>query len=39
VPQLADADELVKAAQVPPGVTVSALVPNAKGFERALAAG
>jgi hydroxymethylglutaryl-CoA lyase len=39
VPQLADADELVKAAQLPPGVTVSALVPNAKGFERALAAG
>jgi hydroxymethylglutaryl-CoA lyase len=39
VPQLADADELVKATQPPPGVTVSALVPNAKGFERALAAG
>lgn len=39
VPQLADADQLVKAAQLPPGVTVSALVPNAKGFERALAAG
>ena len=39
VPQLADADELVKAVELPPGVTVSALVPNAKGFERALAAG
>ncbi len=39
VPQLADAEQLVKAAQPPPGVTVSALVPNAKGFERALAAG
>jgi len=39
VPQLADADELVKVAQLPPSVTVSALVPNAKGFERALAAG
>jgi hydroxymethylglutaryl-CoA lyase len=39
VPQLADAEELVKAASVPPGVTVSALVPNAKGFERALRAG
>lgn len=39
VPQLADADELVKAAALPPGVSVSALVPNAKGFERALAAG
>jgi hydroxymethylglutaryl-CoA lyase len=39
VPQLADAEALVKAAAVPPGVTVSALVPNAKGFERALHAG
>jgi hydroxymethylglutaryl-CoA lyase len=39
VPQLADADALVKALEVPTGVTVSALVPNAKGFERALAAG
>ncbi len=39
VPQLADADELVRAASIPEGVTVSALVPNAKGFERALAAG
>jgi len=39
VPQLADAEELVKSAIVPPGVTVSALVPNAKGFERALRAG
>src|SRR5258706_14645348 len=39
VPQLADADELVRRVQVPSGVTLSALVPNAKGFERALAAG
>jgi hydroxymethylglutaryl-CoA lyase len=39
VPQLADADALVKALEVPAGVTVSALVPNAKGFERALEAG
>lgn len=39
VPQLADAEELVEAAVLPPGVTVSALVPNAKGFERARAAG
>jgi hydroxymethylglutaryl-CoA lyase len=39
VPQLADADELVRAAVIPAGVTVSALVPNAKGFERALTAG
>lgn len=39
VPQLADAEQLVKAAVLPAGVTVSALVPNAKGFERARAAG
>jgi len=39
VPQLADAEELVRLAEPPPGVTVSALVPNAKGFERALKAG
>lgn len=39
VPQLADADQLVQAAAVPPDVSLSALVPNAKGFERALAAG
>lgn len=39
VPQLADADQLVKAAKLPASVTVSALVPNAKGFERALASG
>ncbi len=39
VPQLADAEELVQGWCCPPGVTVSALVPNAKGFERALAAG
>ena len=39
VPQLADADELVRAVQAPPGVTLSALCPNAKGFERAKAVG
>jgi hydroxymethylglutaryl-CoA lyase len=39
VPQLADADELVRAAHVPDGVTLSALVPNAKGYERAVAVG
>jgi hydroxymethylglutaryl-CoA lyase len=39
VPQLADADELARTLTLPPGVTVSALVPNAKGFERALSAG
>jgi len=38
VPQLADADELVRLVEAPPGVTLSALCPNAKGFERAKAA-
>jgi hydroxymethylglutaryl-CoA lyase len=40
VPQLADAEELCRAACPPPaGVSLSALVPNAKGLERALGAG
>ncbi len=39
VPQLADADELCRAVAPPEGVTLSALCPNAKGFERAKAAG
>lgn len=39
VPQLADAEELCRAVKAPPGVTLSALCPNAKGFERARAAG
>ena len=39
IPQLADADELVKQVIVPPGVSFSALVPNAKGLERAREAG
>lgn len=39
VPQLADAVELSKSLTAPTGVTLSALVPNAKGLERALAAG
>ncbi len=39
VPQLADADELVSQVTAPAGVTLSALCPNAKGFERARAAG
>jgi hydroxymethylglutaryl-CoA lyase len=39
VPQLADAEELVRAARGHPGVTLSALCPNAKGLERARAAG
>lgn len=39
VPQLADAEELGAALRAPPGVTYSALVPNARGLERALACG
>ncbi len=39
VPQLADADELCGLVKAPAGVTLSALCPNAKGFERAKAAG
>ncbi len=39
VPQLADADELCARVSAPEGVTLSALCPNAKGFERAKAAG
>jgi hydroxymethylglutaryl-CoA lyase len=39
VPQLADAEELARDFKAPPGVTLSALCPNAKGFERARAAG
>jgi hydroxymethylglutaryl-CoA lyase len=40
VPQLADADELIRALTPrPDGVTFSALVPNATGLERALAVG
>ncbi len=39
IPQLADAAELAKSIQAPPGITLSALCPNAKGLERALGAG
>jgi hydroxymethylglutaryl-CoA lyase len=39
IPQLADGDEVARHAKAPPGVTFSALVPNAKGLERARAAG
>jgi hydroxymethylglutaryl-CoA lyase len=39
IPQLSDADELARQMLPPPGVTFGALVPNAKGFERARAAG
>ncbi len=39
VPQLADADEVFRRIARRPGVVYSALVPNGRGFERALAAG
>ena len=39
VPQLADAEELAQSLQAPPGVSFSALCPNATGFERAKACG
>jgi hydroxymethylglutaryl-CoA lyase len=39
IPQLADADEVAEHAEPPPGVHFSALCPNAKGLERARAAG
>ncbi len=39
VPQLADAEELARTLKPPPGVTFSALCPNARGLERALAVG
>ncbi len=39
IPQLADGDDVAKLAKAPPGVTFSALVPNARGLERARAAG
>lgn len=39
VPQLADAEELASTFKSPEGVTFSALCPNAKGLERALATG
>ena len=39
IPQLADADEVAHNAKPPPGVTFSALCPNARGLERAKAAG
>ncbi len=39
VPQLADAEELASTMRAPEGVTFSALCPNAKGLERALATG
>lgn len=39
IPQLADADELVKSCGTLPGVTFSALCPNSQGLERAQQAG
>lgn len=39
IPQLADADELVKSCGTLPGVTFSALCPNSLGLERAQQAG
>jgi len=39
IPQMADADEVWSAAAKVPGVRYSALVPNSRGAQRALAAG
>jgi hydroxymethylglutaryl-CoA lyase len=39
IPQLADADEVARLAKAPPGVTFSALCPNAHGLARAKATG
>jgi hydroxymethylglutaryl-CoA lyase len=39
IPQMADADQVWAAARHAPGVRYSALVPNTRGAERALAAG
>src|SRR5207247_3042724 len=39
VPQLADADELVRQLELVPNVRYSALVPNMKGLERAIQSG
>ena len=37
IPQLADADQVLEAISLPGGVSVSVLVPNERGLERALA--
>ena len=39
VPQMSDADQVCRMVEKPADVTVSALVPNARGLERALAGG
>ena len=36
IPQLADASEVLSAVSLPPGVSVSVLIPNERGLERAL---
>lgn len=38
IPQLSDADEIARALRAPAGVTYSALCPNDKGLQRAIAA-
>jgi hydroxymethylglutaryl-CoA lyase len=37
IPQLADAEEVLEAIRLPPEVSVSVLIPNERGLERALA--
>ena len=39
IPQLADAAEVARGVQRPPGVLMSALVPNRRGLETAMASG
>src|SRR3954454_5048480 len=39
LPQLADAEEVVRHALTLPGLTVSALIPNSRGAERGLSLG
>jgi len=39
IPQLADAEELVRSLKAPPGVVLSALCPNTRGLERAVEVG
>src|SRR5262245_19511110 len=39
IPQLSDAEDLIRAIEAPPGVVLSALCPNTKGLERAAQVG
>ena len=39
IPQLADAEDLIRQLETLPGIRYSALVPNMKGLERAMASG